>query len=119
MAAISWPPTLPAFVLQEGFEENLPDGKIETQMDVGIAKMRRRYTAAPSSVNVSIYITVDQYQIFRDFYINTLGMGSKRFLRPNPITGAVEEYRFRNPPPTIRPYGGGGFTCSMNLERLP
>ncbi len=53
-----WPVTLPQrFLAEPGVEETMPDIVIETEMDAGPPKIRRRYTAGYRHVTGSLKLT--------------------------------------------------------------
>lgn len=120
MAAFTWPATLPSRLQIDGFELTLPGGAIRTQMENGPAKQRRRFTGAPQPVSGSVMLTGAQVGIFRDFYVNTLGMGAAAFDWVDPITRTAVEMRFKaDSPPKIVNLGGDTYMASLNLEIMP
>ena len=110
----TWPGTLSAFILQDGFSETLPNNTIRSKMDVGPPKMRRRGTGAPRPVTGKQYMTAGQVAIFDTFYESTLYSGSLRFDWVSPRTQAVKELRFIQPP--VYTPMGVGYIVSMKLE---
>jgi len=83
---ILWPGALPQQLLVEGYEEQLSNMLIRTEMDAGPAKVRRRFTAAPRPVNGQIVVTPAQLVFFRAWYYNVLLGGSLRFGWTDPFT---------------------------------
>jgi hypothetical protein len=97
----SWPAGLPDFVLENGYLERLPENKVETNMDAGKVKMRRRFTMNVRSFSFTIMMTEAQAVIFEEFYETTLASGSLAFDWVHPRTRGVRTFRFRKPPPSI------------------
>lgn len=116
----TWPIGLPQYVLEAGYSEQLEDQTIETQMEAGPAKIRRRFTTAFRQFRVSVQMTSDQATIFENFYLDTLAGGSLTFDWVHPRTRVSKTFRFRKPSPTIQAIGGGAVVrVSMSLETLP
>lgn len=95
----AWPATLPQYVLQEGYQEKLPDNTVETPMDTGPDKVRRRFTTNYRVFTVQMEMTAAQAAVFDGFYVTTLRHGSLDFDWVHPITQAPAVFRFRKPPP--------------------
>ncbi|CAB5220423.1 hypothetical protein UFOVP233_72 [uncultured Caudovirales phage] len=117
--ATVWPATLPAFVLEAGYQEGLEDQTVETQMDAGPAKIRRRFTTSTRRFQVTVQMTPEQAAIFETFYLTTLSGGSLPFDWVHPRTQVAKTFRFRRPPPTVQVAGSGAIVrYSMNLETV-
>lgn len=110
----TWPGTIPAYILQDGFSETLPDNTIRSKMEVGPPKMRRRGTGAPRVIPSKQYMTAAQVAIFDTFYESTLYSGSLRFDWVSPRTQVSKELRFTAPP--VYTPSGAGYIVSMKLE---
>jgi hypothetical protein len=104
----TWPTSLPQHVLEQGYNEQVPDQTIETQMDAGPAKVRRRFTTAPRRFGVVVVMDPDQVALFETFYLETLAGGSLPFDWVHPRTRVSTTFRFRKPVPSINPLGNGG-----------
>lgn len=115
----SWPATLPQHVLEQGYSEKLEDQTIETQVDAGIAKIRRRYTSANQLFQVTIQMTNAQAQTFETFYRDTLQGGVLSFDWVHPRYRTAASFRFRRPPPQYQSVGSEYVQASMVLEKLP
>lgn len=89
-----WPVTLPDIMLI-GMTDQRQGGKIRSNVDVGPAIVRRRYTAAVRNVDIPITLSNDERVIFDDFYINDLEEGALSFLWRDPVTDATTSFRFR------------------------
>lgn len=119
MADATWPTGLPQFVQEGGFSESLPDQNIETPMQSGPAKSRRRFTADMRPLQVQILCTPAQVDLFETFFLTTLRGGSLPFDWVNPRTQVAATYRFRRPPPSYAVVGGVNVMITMRLERIP
>ncbi|MDH3997701.1 MAG: hypothetical protein OET90_02575 [Desulfuromonadales bacterium] len=118
--SILWPVTLPQKPLRRGFSESAPKQLLRTQMDVGPAKIRRRFTAAVRPFAIILKLTSAQVQIFDDFYNEDCAAGSLPFSWTHPRTGAAATFRFAgDEPPSYVPGGGDWWTITFNLELMP
>lgn len=114
-----WPGSLQQFFSEDNFSEELDGGVIRTDMDVGPAKTRRRYTKGVNPMSVSIYLNgASEYTIFTTFFNTTLAGGSLPFTHDHPITGTPTDFRFKAGP-RISSLGGGQFIARFDLEELP
>lgn len=118
MTDIVWPPGLPQDVLVEGYDEQMPNVVIRTQMDAGPPKVRRRYTAGIRTLSFSIDLSRDQAGLFDAFFNDTLKGGSLAFKWVHPRTRAVCRLRFTQPP-SLRPVSGRLWTAACKMEILP
>ena len=118
--AIPWLASLPQKVNTEGFSFKAGDTVIRSDVDVGPQKVRRRFTAPIDAYTVSMDMTPDQMNDFREFYNVNLNGGVTEFEFTNPLTLAVENFRFSDVP-TIVPVGSGGihWRVTMSWEKLP
>lgn len=73
-------------------------GMVRSEMDVGPAKTRRRYTACVTKVQCPIKLDNAQLAVFNEFYEETLLEGSEPFDWSNPHTDVTVSYRFIGPP---------------------
>jgi hypothetical protein len=113
----TWPAGLPQYVMQQGFSEKLPDMLLETQMEAGPAKARRRYTSDYRLFSVSVAMTAAQRATFETFFITTVMGGSLPFDWKDPVTQANATFRFKKPVPQ---FGIRGEThiASFALEKI-
>jgi len=113
-----WPPELPQSLDLTSYRESAPDIALRTQMDQGPAKIRRRFTAAPTPISGSLTVTKAQRQILLDFFETTVRGGADTFdwLHPVLRTGVV--MRFVNPP-QIAALSGEHFRAQLSLEIMP
>lgn len=115
----SWPVGVPTGILVNGYQESLPDQTIESQVETGGAKVRRRYTANFEPISGTIRMTSAQLTTFRTWFLDTLDGGSLPFSRAHPRTGDTVTMRFRKPPPRATPIGGMNFDVAMSMEQIP
>lgn len=115
----SWPATLPQYVNVSGYQESLPDQTIESAVDAGPPKVRRRFTANYRAITATIWVDGTQRAAFETFFETTLAGGSLAFDWVNPLTQAAASFRFRRPPPAYEALGGDTFAIRMNLWQLP
>lgn len=113
-----WPATLPNNLLVDGYSQASANVMLRTSMDVGPAKVRRRFTAGVQPIAGQQEMTLTELGTFRGFYHNTLHGGSLRFVWRDPVTHANVEMRFTEPP-TWTALGGLHYMVSMSLEILP
>ncbi len=111
-----WPATLPAFVLQQGYQETVVDGTIETPVDAGPVKLRRRWTGDNTLITWSVGMTPSQYDTFLAFFKTTLAWGSLPFDWVQPRSQAVTTFRFRKPAPKMTMDSPMQYTVQMNVE---
>src|SRR5262245_53159663 len=124
MAAV-WPTSLPQRFLQDpGVLEQPPDVVLETQMDAGPPKARRRYTAGYRLVQGVIRLTHAQRTTLDNFYVNTLEGGALPFDWIHPITTSPVTMRFLPQPNGLRyrqlePDSVDLITAEMQLRIMP
>lgn len=114
----TWPNTLPQYVLESGYSEQIQDQTIESQMETGPAKIRRRFTKSLRQYQMSLYMTAAQAVTFESFWQSTVNGGSLPFDWVHPRTRAAATFRFRNPAPQITSVGGVNAIVSFNLEMI-
>jgi antitoxin component of RelBE/YafQ-DinJ toxin-antitoxin module len=118
MANAVWPTTLPSFVLEQGFQENLPDNNLESSVDAGQAKIRPRFTAQFQRFVLQVQMDQAQSAVFRVFFNSTLNTGSLPFDWVHPMTRQAATFRFRKPAPQASSQGGIYSVWTLNLELL-
>lgn len=112
----SWPTTLPEYVLERGFGEQLLDQTMESTIEVGPPKVRRRFSKdIRRMTNLQLAMDADQVEIFITFWKDTLKGGSLPFDWVHPRTQAAQTYYFRNPAPVVSG-GAGKYYVAFNLE---
>jgi len=116
--AINFPLELQKKLNEQGFSFQIGSTSIRSSVDVGAAKVRRRFTKGVDTQTAVIDIKYDQYLVLYDFFNTSLAGGSLTFLYDDQFTGVEEEYRFIAPP-AISPIGGEYFRVSMQWEKMP
>lgn len=76
---IAWPVSLPAQPLLNGLQETYNDLYVESTVDVGPPKRRRRYSGRMRQVAGQMVLTDDQKATLRDFFYDTLQGGVLAF----------------------------------------
>ncbi len=107
MATPVWPASLPPFVQEQDYSESLPDLTVESAVDSGPPKSRRRFTIAWRPLQGSIWCTPAQAKAFEVFYYGDLGGGALPFQWVNPLTQRLALMRFRKPAPKKGSVGSG------------
>ena len=85
----TWPATLPQSPLVAGYSEQRTDAKQRSTMSTGPAKVRRRFTAVPTTFEVQHLLTNTELATFETFYVDTLSEGTDSFDVPHPRTGTT------------------------------
>jgi len=113
-----WPAGLPQKPQVSGFVETPPETTIRTQMDAGVAKVRRRFTAGARNITAIYEMTTAQIATFETFYTTTIKGGSLAFDLPDPRTGSTVSARITNVP-QYRSIGGEYWSVPLAIEVLP
>lgn len=87
-------------------------------MDVGPDFVRRRSTAAPALLQMSMTLTSTQVATLEAFYENTLFGGVSTFDWEHPRTDAAGTFRFVGRP-TYTIIGGIYYAAAFSVELLP
>src|SRR5262245_36088936 len=122
MANAVWPASLSQSARVIGFELALPATSIQTPMDAGPPKTRRRFTAAPILWTTELVFDRYQASVFTGFFVDTLQGGSLPFDWKHPQTGIFCSMLFRDPgqaPPKFTALDAGIYACVLNLLILP
>lgn len=94
MADIVYPAELPCFE-EDSLSVTPKPCVIQTSMDVGPAKRRRRDTVTEFAVKGSKKMTKEQFSIFETFFFVSLGAGVKSFDWHHPLdSGRPMEFSF-------------------------
>lgn len=84
-------PALPINFEYNSFNETQQDGSVETNMDTGPSKKRRRFTSVTEAYGGSMTMDSSQKAAFKTFFQSILKQGSLTFNFPNPVsTGTIE-----------------------------
>lgn len=124
MIDITWPTGLPQLPLTDGFSLTIGRSEvIQTDMDTGPGKRRRRSLSSPRPMKITMVLTIEQVLLFEEWYDNTIMGGVKPFSWINPVTQKEEYFQITDPTtrPTITPENGAGqhFLLSLDLSIIP
>lgn len=114
----TWPTSLPQRPLADSYSEAAEPSTIRTAMEIGPAKMRRRYTSEIKLFTMEFLMSTAQVATFETFFVTTLAAGSLTFDWINHRTDAAVIYRF-TARPTIQPQAPGYWLVSAELEITP
>lgn len=93
-ARVTWPADLPSLVPTDEYTEEWDGGTIRSDMDVGSAKVRRRFFRTRRTFARMIYLTAAQYASLLLWYDTVLGGGAVPFQVQHPISGELLLLRF-------------------------
>ncbi len=121
MSIAMWPDGLPSFSLTSW---NWKRGAsiIESEMELGPSKRRRRSTVSPDSVSGTLHLTASQIIVFRNFVDNDLGGGVLPFVWHDFVAGTNRTARIKlqkDSAYTIKQTGEKDFHVQMTLELDP
>lgn len=124
MIDIVWPLELPQKPYVNGYEEGIGNSQvIETDMDTGPSKRRRRSQSAPTPFTMPMIFSLEQKRIFTEWYEKILQGGVKTFEWIHPTKGTTAYFQFAKPSEGIKfsllNNSGIYFTTIMNLNLLP
>lgn len=114
--ANAWPTSLADCFLLSGFSRQQMPMTIRSEVEVGLPKVRRRYTKPIVVINGSLVFTLDQVKTFNLFYNVTLKGGVESFIFNDPISQTDQEFRFIEPP-IVTPVTDGDVKIQMHLEQ--
>lgn len=80
---IAWPATLPQNAERPGYQSGTGDGRIRSQTDSGIAKLRRRFSAVPRPLQLQLTMTWTELDAFKTFVASDLVGGTLPFTFPS------------------------------------
>lgn len=113
----SWPISLQQKLNADSFQMKYGKTALRTDMEVGPAKVRSRFTDAVDLYTCSVLLDMTEKTTFDTFFKTTLNNGINSFLFNDPFTGSPATFRFSDEP-TLRPLGGLTFQLSMAWEKL-
>lgn len=122
-ADTTWPAELTRTPRVTSLEENAPDVVIRSEVDVGPAKIRRRFTGDLRRFSVELDLRRSELAVFDAFFLSTTKGGSLSFSWKLPRHGALADFRFLSVP-VYRPLapradGTEWWRVSFNVEMLP
>lgn len=96
--SIEWPSGLPQKPNRDDYTETPPNVVLRTETDIGPAKLRKRYTAAPVMFTLSVDCTPSEVEAFDTFFYTTTSYGVLSFDWDHPRTGDPATMRFVSMP---------------------
>lgn len=118
MSNPSWPGSLPQYVLEQGYSEKLNDQAVESSVDAGPPKVRRRFTKQVRTFAMTVRLSPSQKETFEGFWQDTLLGGTIPFDWVHPLTRSITTFRFRQPAPQMASIGGTDTMVSFTLETV-
>ena len=113
-----WPITLPEYFDSRGYSESPKSQVIKSSVDVGPAKLRRRYTTDTKDIKGQMRLSQDQLDDLEVFYFDVLSGGVLTFDLVNPLNGVSRELRFKEQ--YQADYEGGVYyMVKFDLEIMP
>lgn len=118
-----WPPALTRAPRVADLEETAPDVVLRSEMDVGPAKLRRRFTGDKRKFSIVLDLRASEVATFDAFFKDTTFGGSLSFSWVLPRTGFPADFRFTSTP-VYRPQGPRGdgsewWRVTFSVEMLP
>lgn len=116
--ADAWPGSLPQKIEANGFSKDIGANTIRSQMEVGLDKLRKRYTKQINKIVGTMQIDRTQYATLENFFLTTLNGGTLPFTFTDPVSNVTNTYRFLVPP-NFKSIGGNYFSVQLNWEQMP
>lgn len=125
--AVTNPAPLPDNFLQSGYNEGNVDNILETTMDYGPAKRRKKQTKAYKPITGNMLISTAQKATFQAFFtgetpttvpamdVGDIGYGALPFTMPTYGGQTIDVYLNSH---SISPKSGGQWTLALNLKTL-
>lgn len=118
MSVPSWPSALQEKMNEADFQYLFGPTSIRSNNDVGLAKVRRRFTKGVDGVTCSILLRASQFDVLYDFWDLDLNGGVNQFSYDHPFTGETRNWRMVDPP-AVSPVGGETLRAVMVWELVP
>ena len=114
---IEWPGTLPQNIEQNGYKEGNIDNLINSPMNMGPYKSRRRSTEAYQPLSASMVMSTAQRDEFYTFYKTEIYSGALSFLFPKPgVVGSTIETKITTF--SFAPISGSQWRITLSLVVL-
>ena len=110
-----WPSYLPNLVIADDYSETWLDGIKRSEMLVGPAKTRRRFTRLRRQLTRSFVVDKFGYSLFWDYVNGDLAGGARAFEVAHPITGLEMSVKLAAMP-SHSPIGVDAFRITLSLE---
>jgi hypothetical protein len=117
-----WPDSLANLRVSTGATVQRVGSKIRSEVDVGPAIVRRRYTASLQDVSVQVLATQAEKNAFDAFYATDLQEGTLQFNWTDwndPMAAGIASYRFRGTDAPQWTESAGRWSATFDLEILP
>jgi len=114
----TWPSQLPTCFIIGSFNMQTKPQVIRSEVDAGIAKVRRRFTTPIFLISGALTLTTIQLKQFYQWF-NSMDYGGALSFTFNgdPVNGPGT-YRFINPP-VVSAINSNNYQISIELERMP
>jgi hypothetical protein len=89
-----WPATLPQCPILNGFSEQRQRNAVSFNPDVGPPKLRRRSSTSGVVASIVFHMTINELEIFRTFFVDTLEDGPISFQWQHPLDGLIYDWWF-------------------------
>ena len=116
MATMLWPAELPTCA--ETYTEKAEPVTVRTNVEEGVAKVRKRFTQRVVRGQVGMTMNIDQYKILDDFFYIELNGGVNRFTFSHPWTNLPCDWRMVDSP-SFQNLGALAVQVSMVWEIMP
>ena len=99
MTAINFPATLQAQVQTKGLRQSPGENYIESSVEQGSPKYRKRQSSAPDNYSFEVLLkSLEEAKLLWDFYKNTVSGAVTPFNFTDPVTKLSVEVRFSKAP---------------------
>lgn len=116
LVPIAWPASLPGCC--SGWGEKAQPVVVRSNFEGGLPKVRRRFTAVVRSVDVSMTLAFDQFEILRDYFDVDLQGGVKPFNFVHPYLRTTKVFRMTEAP-QLTNQSALAVDVGMKWEELP
>lgn len=110
-----WPITLPDNFLQSGYNEGNINNILETAMDYGPTKRRKKQTKGYKPITGSMLISSAQKAIFQTFFTDTIAYGALPFTMPTYGGQTIDVYLDAQ---ATSPKSGGQWLLALSIRTL-
>lgn len=112
---IIWPETIPNYFFARNYSQTPREQFIRSNVDIGLAQIRRRYTEPILDIQGSMRLSQTQLDELCSWYDTILEGGTKTFNMTNPLNDQVRTCRFKKSF-TANHEGGEYYQVSMQME---
>lgn len=114
---VRWPVNL-GLPLLKGYNYKPAENLLNTKMDSGYSRSRRRFKKAPGQATVSFLFNAEQAALFDGWFHNVIHDGADYFIFPLKVSNGVMDHvvRFKPPHKPMKPVGQKLWSTSLLLE---